>query len=139
MIVLVDTNVLLDVLARREPFYADSARVWTLAETGAITAYISTLSLPNLYYLLSRTKDAPAARKAMRILRDIFSFVSLDAQIANQAIDADIRDFEDAIQFFSALRANAAVLITRNAADFPAHDMSIQTPREFLATHFAGA
>ena len=139
MIVLVDTNVLLDVLARREPFYADSARVWTLAETGAITACISTLSLPNLYYLLSRTKDAPTARKAMRTLRDIFSFVPLDAQIANQAIDADIRDFEDAIQFFSALRANAAALITRNAADFPARDMSIQTPREFLATHFARA
>jgi hypothetical protein len=51
----------------------------------------------------------------------------------------DMRNVEDAIQFFRAQRANAAVLITRNTADFPSRDMSLQTPRESLATHFAGA
>jgi hypothetical protein len=60
----------------------------------------------------------------------------LDAQIAHQALDADIEDFEDAIQFFSALRAGATTLITRNPKDFPAQDLAIQTPAEFLATHF---
>jgi predicted nucleic acid-binding protein len=137
MIVFVDTNVLLDVLAQREPFYADSARVWTLAETGQVAGFASTLSLPILFYLLRRTKGAKAARKAVAILRDIFTLVALDAQITNQAIDADIQDFEDAIEFFSALRAGAAALITRNPKDFPSQDIAIQTPGEFLATHFA--
>ena len=63
--------------------------------------------------------------------------VILDMQIANQAIDASIKDFEDAIQFFSALRAGAAVLITRNPKDFPVGDVAIQTPAELLAAHFA--
>jgi predicted nucleic acid-binding protein len=134
--VFIDTNVLLDVLARREPFYADSAEVWTLAETGRISGFASVLSLPTLYYLLRRLKGQQAARKALGILRDIFTLVPLDVQIANQAIDADITDFEDAIQFFSALRVGANVLITRNPKDFPLGDIAIQTPAEFLAAHF---
>ncbi len=137
MNVFVDTNILLDVLARREPFYADSAEVWTLAETGRISGFASTLSLPNLYYLLRRVKGQQAARKALGILRDIFTLVPLDLQITNQAIDAGIKDFEDAIQFFSALRAGTGVLVTRNPRDFPVGDVAIQTPSEFLAAHFA--
>jgi predicted nucleic acid-binding protein len=137
MNVFVDTNVLLDVLGRREPFYTDSARIWTLAETGQMVGLVSTLSLPNLFYILRRGRGSTPARKAMGILRDIFTFVPLDAQITNQAIDADIPDFEDAIQFFSALRAGADVLATRNPSDFPTGDIAIQTPTEFLATHFA--
>ena len=137
MNVLIDTNVLLDVLARREPFYADSAQVWTLAETGRIVGFASTLSLPNLFYLMQRTKGRKAARKAISILRDIFSLVPLDVQISNQAVDAEMADFEDAIQFFSALRVGAAVLITRNPKDFPGGDVAIQPPAEFLATHFS--
>ena len=101
MNVFADTNILLDVLARREPFYARSAEVWTLAETGWVTGFALTLSLPNLYYLLRRAKGQEAARKALSIVRDIFSLVPLDTQIANQAIDAGIKDFEDAIQFFT--------------------------------------
>jgi predicted nucleic acid-binding protein len=134
--VLVDTNVLLDVLGKREPFYADSAQVWTLAETGRVAGFVSALSLPNIYYLLRRVKGQKAARKAVGILRDIFNLVPLDSQITNQAVDADIGDFEDAIQFFSALSVGATSLVTRNAGDFPTDDMAIQTPAEFLAAHF---
>jgi predicted nucleic acid-binding protein len=135
MNVFIDTNILLDVLARREPFYDDSAQVWTLAETGRISGFISTLSLSNLFYLLRRMKGQTKARKALGILRDIFNFVPLDMQITNQSIDSDIKDFEDAIQFFSAIRAGATVLITRNPKDFPGTDVAIQSPTEFLATH----
>ncbi len=136
MKVFIDTNVLLDVLAQREGFYADSAQVWTLAETGRIKAFVSTLSLANLFYLLRRMRGMAAARKAMLVLRDIFVLVPLDSQITNQATDSDIEDFEDAIQFYSALRAGAAALITRNPGHFPACDVAIQTPAEFLASHF---
>ena len=74
--------------------------------------------------------------KGMGLMRDVFSLVPLDSQITNQAIDSDVRDFEDAIQFFSALRVGADSLITRNAKDFPTGDVSIQTPAEFHATYF---
>ena len=62
--------------------------------------HASTLSLPNLYYLLRRTGGQRAARKALGVVRDIFRLVPLDLQITQRAIDADIKDFEDAIQFF---------------------------------------
>ena len=136
MIVLVDTNVLLDVLGGRPPFLADSARVWTLAETGRVAGFISALSLPNIFYVLGRTAGVKAARAAVSILRDIFSLVPLDGQIVNQALDAGMEDFEDAIQFFSAVRAGAAAIITRNPGHFPGRDLAVQTPGEFLATHF---
>jgi predicted nucleic acid-binding protein len=135
--VFFDTNVLLDVLANREPFYADSAKAWTLAEMEQLTGSISTLTLPNLYYLLRRTNGSYAARKTLGSLRSIFRLVPLDAQIINQAIDADIKDFEDALQFFSAIRVRAAVLLTRNPKDFPTGGIVVQTPAEFLATHFS--
>ena len=138
MNVFVHTDILLDVLGEQGPFYADSARVWTLAETGQIAGFISTLSLPTLCYKLRRAKGRSAARKTMGTLRDIFSLVPLDQQITNQAVDADIEDFEDAIQFFSALRCEAAALVTRNPKDYPTGDVAIQTPAEFLATHFPG-
>jgi predicted nucleic acid-binding protein len=137
MKVFLDTNILLDVLAFREPFYTDSAQVWTLAEIGRITGCISALSLSNIYYLLGRMRNKKNARKALAVMRDIFEIVPLDAQISNQAIDSDIKDFEDAVQFFSAIRAGASVLITRNPKDFSGADIAVQTPAEFLATHIS--
>ena len=136
MKVFFDTNILLDVLARREPFYSDSAKAWTLAETGRLEGFASTLSLPILFYLLCRSKEQNVARKSLGVIRDIFNLVSLDVRITNQALDADIGDFEDAIQFFSAVSIGASVLITRNAKDFPVDgNVAIQTPAEFLATY----
>jgi predicted nucleic acid-binding protein len=138
MNVFLDTSVLLDVLTGREPFYADSAQVWTLAETGKIAGLVSALSLPNVFYVLRRASGEEAARKAIGIIRAIFSLVPLDAQITNQAMDSGMKDFEDAIQFYSALRAGAVSLVTRNPQDFPLQGVAIQTPAEFLATHFGG-
>ena len=136
MKVFIDTNIMLDVLVRRDPHLADSLRIWGLAESGKVSGFISAISLPNIYYILRRHQSSRAARKAVGILRDIFHLVSLDAQIVNQATDSDIDDFEDAIQFFGALRAGAAYLITRNTRDFPSDDIPVQTPGEFLATRF---
>jgi predicted nucleic acid-binding protein len=135
--VFIDTDVLLDVLGQREPFYFDSARVWTLAETGQVTGFVSTLSFPNVFYVLRPSKGRQGARRALSMMRAIFSLVPLDVQMTNQSLDADIKDFEDAIQFFSALRVGAASLITRNPKDYPKGQIAIQTPAEFLATHFA--
>jgi len=65
MRVFVDTNLLLDVLARREPFYTVSARVWTLAETGACEALISAISFNNIYYIVRKARDTATARRAL--------------------------------------------------------------------------
>jgi predicted nucleic acid-binding protein len=130
-----DTNVLLDVLAKREPFYAASAEVWSLAESGTIQGCISAISFNNIYYVVRKTAGKHNADKALRILRDIFVPVAPDSLILNQAIDSTMNDFEDAIQFHSAIRAGADCLITRDPGHFKevATDMAISTPDEFLA------
>lgn len=139
MNVFLDTNVLLDVLARREPFYEDSAAVWTLAEQGKVRGLVSALSFSNLYYIVRRLKDRRTAHRALLLLRDTFTAVACDEQVLAQAMDAGMRDFEDAIQFFSALRAEAACLISRNPGHFPRSSLSVLTPAEFLAAHWLGS
>ena len=134
MRVLVGTNVLIDVIARREPFYSDSAAIWTLAEQGQITGLASAISFTNIYYVVRRLEDAKTACRALQLLRDTFQVAPCDQQIINQAIEAKLKDFEDAVQYVSAIRAGADCLVSRNPAHFPtAVDCPVLTPAEFLA------
>jgi predicted nucleic acid-binding protein len=98
-----------------------------------IRAFVSAISFNNVYYILRKAGGMKKAAEALRLLRDVFHVVAPDSQIVNQAIDAALDDFEDAVQFHSAVRAHAAHLVTRDPHDFPAAGLSILTPDEFLA------
>jgi predicted nucleic acid-binding protein len=136
--VFLDTNILMDVLLEREPFFAAAIRVWTLCEGGLIQGSISVISFNNVYYVVRKHKSKEEAQRSLRGLRDIFTPVTLDGQVINQAIDSGLRDFEDAIQFCGALRAGAKFLITRNVQDFPeSGEIVVLTPEEFLAAYEA--
>ena len=135
MRVLVDTNVLLDVLAERKAFYPEAMRVWTLAESDRLDAHVAAISFSNCYYLVRKHGGLRSAEKAVRLLRDVFTPVDLTARIITQAIDAGFDDFEDAIQFHSAIHAGAECILTRNPDHFPKAPLSILTPAEFLAVH----
>ncbi len=137
MKVFLDTNVLLDVFSRRDPFYGSSARVWALVETREVQGFVAAASFPNVFYILRKWSGWDAAYQALTILRDLFQVADLDRATLQQAIDAKLRDFEDAIQYFSALRAGADVLVTRDVHGFPTDSLRIQTPEAFLARHFS--
>jgi predicted nucleic acid-binding protein len=137
MNVFLDTNVVLDVLAEREPFYNDSAAVCTLAEQGQIRGLVSVLSYANIYYVVRRKRDRRAANRSVRLLRDAFVPVACDEQILGQAIDAGMKEFEDAIQFFSAVHSHADCLVTRDPGHFPRSTLPILSPAEFLQAHFS--
>ncbi|MBI4565622.1 MAG: PIN domain-containing protein [Planctomycetes bacterium] len=135
MKIFVDTNVLLDVLAERKAFYPEAVRVWTLAESGRIDASVSVISFSNCYYIISKYAGRRAAEKAIRLLRDIFTPVDLTGQVLSQAIDAEFADFEDAIQFHSAVHAKAEGIVTRNPDHFPRAPLFVLSPAEFLAAY----
>lgn len=135
MNVFLDTNVVLDVFARRQPFYADSATVWALAERGKIHGFVSALSLTNLYYVVRRLSSRPAAMEMLKAVRGCVGVTACDASVLNLAIDAGFGDFEDAVQYFSARAAGADVLVTRNTDHFPDGDVPAMTPTAFLAAH----
>lgn len=128
-----DTNVLLDVLARREPFYAAASRIWTLAERGSLRAFVSAISFNNVYYITRKAAGKEQADLALRLLRDVFEVVAVDARILNLAMDDHLGDFEDAVQFHSAIAARARHLVTRNPTDFPSGTIAVLSPDEYLA------
>jgi len=133
MKVFVDTNVLLDVLGRREPHYEDAAHIWTLAETGKLEAHVSAISFTNVFYIVRRFRNRRAARQAVKWMRDVFHIAPCDDKILHQAIDADWVDLEDAVQYFSAWRVDASCIITRNAGGYARSEMDVLSPEEFLA------
>ena len=121
---------------RATAFYTDSVAIWTLAEQGKFTGLVSAISFTNIYYVVRRLEDAKNARRALQLVRDTFQVAACDQQVINQAIDAKFKDFEDAVQYVSALRASADCLVSRNPNHFPAaEDCPVLTPAEFLATH----
>jgi predicted nucleic acid-binding protein len=132
MIVFLDTNIILDIVLRREPFVEDSQALLALAERGALSASVSALTFNNLYYVARPRIGRAKSIKALAMLRDICAVVPLNGQIVNQAIDSSIGDFEDGTQYFSALHAQADYLITRNVKDFPGDDIPVLTPAAFL-------
>jgi predicted nucleic acid-binding protein len=136
MRVLVDTNVLVDVVVERQPFYMDSVAIWTLAEQGQVTGLVSAISFTNIYYIVRRLEDVKKARRALHLVRDTFQVAECDQQAINQAIDVKVKDFEDAVQYVSAVRASADCLVSRNPRHFPtAKECPVLTPAEFLATY----
>jgi predicted nucleic acid-binding protein len=136
--VFIDTNVLLDVLARRDPHYAAAAHVWTLCEQGKIEGYVSAISFNNVFYIVRRLTGRRAAHRSLGLLRDVFRPVTLDSQILNQSIASGFADFEDAIQYHSALRVDAVAIVTRDAAHFPKSEIAVVSPAGFVAAFATG-
>ena len=132
--VFIDTNILLDVIAKQGSFFGPAAKVWTLAEQNFIEAYVSAISFNNLYYIVRKIEGHAKAIKALHMVRDIFTSVPPDQKILDQAMDSEIKDFEDAVQYFSANHARVDYLITRNPDDFPTSPLKILTASEFVAT-----
>jgi len=133
MKVFVDTNVLLDVLANRHPFYDDAAEIWTLSEQGKIEAFVSAVSFTNVFYIVRKLMSRSVAVKATRQLTNVFSIAACNENVIQEALDLDLKDFEDAVQLVSAVHTRSVSLITRNPSHFPVDLIPILTPAEFLA------
>ena len=128
-----DTDIILDVLAQRTPFYQSAARLFSLAELGEVKIYVSALSFANLHYILRKNLPAHKVVETLRNLRKLVSVLPLDDGIVAKALDAGFRDFEDAIQYNTALTKGIAYLITRNIRDYPKPSLTVCTAEEFLA------
>lgn len=135
MRVFLDTNILLDVIGRRKAHFDASMQLWTLAEQGQMIGLVAAISFTNIYYVVQTLTNRSKAEKTLCGLRDIFTIIPCTEQIINQAIDAGFRDFEDAVQYFSALHARAEYIVTRNTRHFPNDSPPTMTPAEFLASH----
>jgi predicted nucleic acid-binding protein len=130
--VLIDLNVILDVLQRREPFYATSARVLACAETGIVEGWVAAHSLTTLFYLLAKYQSADHARVTLSELLSFLSVAAVDQAVIEQALNLPYRDFEDAVQMMAAVRTGVQYLVTRNVQDYKSGPLPVIQPAELL-------
>jgi predicted nucleic acid-binding protein len=135
--VLADCDIVLDLLAKREPFYAAAARVFGLAETKKIELLVSPVAMANIFYLLRKALGGPDAISALRKLRLITRVAPMDAREVDLALASGFADFEDALQYYAALRSQARVLLTRNARDYSGRELVVMSCEEYLAARGA--
>ena len=131
MKLLIDANILLDVLQKREPHYRDSSMIWKLCETKQVSGYVSTLSFANLVYVMRKELSAEQIEEILRALSLIF--VELSVSDLSYAAKMKWDDFEDAVQSATAERNHTDYIITRNIRDFKKSSVMALTPAEFIA------
>jgi len=127
-----DTNVIIDVIARREPFFEDSCEVLSLCETGKADGFASAITFCTISYVLRKYATGDTLKRHLRALRDTLPPVDLTAALLDKAIASTIADFEDAVQYYSAVYTEADYIITRNAKDFPQDSIPVLSPSAFL-------
>ena len=133
MKLLVDGNILLDVLQKREPHFADSAKVWKLCETEQAEGFVSALTFANLVYVLRKELSPEKTEEVLKKLALIFCFTELGTADLLKAASRHWYDFEDALQSVTAERLRADYIITRNVKDFKQSKVPALTPAELLA------
>ncbi len=130
---LVDTNVVLDLLAKREPFYDSAAKLFSLADKKKIALSISSLTFANTNFVLTRLKTADRSREILRRFRVLVEVLSLDDKVIDLALnDLNFKDFEDGLQYYSALENGQDMIITRDLSDFKESRIPVMTPEEYL-------
>lgn len=130
--VFFDTDVLLDLASRREPWVRAAALLRSFVDAGQSKGFVSAISFNNMYYVLRKGLSKANALAGVRDVMAGLVIVPLDCEILAWAMDADLPDFEDAIQYASAQRSGADYLVTRNVRDFPRGVPEIVLPEDLL-------
>jgi len=131
---LIDTNIVVDLLSKREKFYDEAADLFSRADKKELELTISTLTFANTNYILTKLKSAKEAREILRKFKVLVELLSLDDKITELALsDGNFPDFEDGLQYYSAIENQIDVIITRNKKDFKNSKIPVLTAKEFLA------
>jgi predicted nucleic acid-binding protein len=132
--VLCDINFFLDIFLAREPFFMPAARIFAMIEATHLKGYLCANSFPTLFYILSKELKRDKAMRVLEKVRIVFRVAAVDEKVIDLSLASDFKDFEDAVQCYSAVNAKVDCLITRNKSDYVTDLLAIMTPEEFLAT-----
>lgn len=132
--VFIDSDVTIDLLAQREHYRA-AAELFDLVETGQIDAHTTPVVLANVEYIIKKYSSNSKARKALHMLLKQLSVLPMDQEIVQRAADSPFRDFEDAMQYFSAEKGKIDFIVTRNIRDYEKGSISVMTAEDFIVLH----
>ena len=132
--ILVDTNIVIDLLAKRKEFYEEAAELFSRSDKKELNLAISSLTFAKANYVLSKLKSAKEAREILRKFKVLVKILNLNDKITSLALsDDDFPDFEDGLQYYSAMENQLEIIITRNKKDFKNSKIPVLTAKEFLA------
>lgn len=133
MKLLIDTNVILDVLLKREPFFREGAEVLRLVWRDDVTEYISATTITDVYYIAYRqTRDRKIVMDLLGKLLTVLSVATVSEQEIKNALALDWKDFEDSVQYSSALFNEMDGIVTRNPSDYERADIPVWQPEQLL-------
>ena len=132
MRIFLDTNVILDVLAKRDPWFTDSATVLSLLDSEEVEGFAAAHSITNLFYLTRKHLGQRHASEALLNLLSILAVAPVDQDSILKALALGWPDFEDALQMVCATNSHVDYLVSRNKADFESTSLPIVTPAELL-------
>ncbi len=131
--VLIDTDVILDFFFDREPFAENAAKIFSLCESEEIKGFITPVILSNVYYLLRQTAKQEKVIEKLKLLVSITEILIVDKNVIVQALNSNFKDFEDALQNYSAeLNKEIDIILTRNTKDFKNSFLAVMTPDNYL-------
>ncbi len=130
--VLVDTDVILDLLLGRQPFFPSASRLFVAFQDGHLEGHVSSLAFANLFYLLRKESGGAEAIAILRTLRLVTRVLTVNEKIIDLALASTFTDFEDAIQYFAAAEWNLEAIVTRNRRDYKASKIAIVSAEECL-------
>lgn len=133
--IFLDTNVVLDIIGKREPFFHDAKLFLNLHSKGLAQLQIAESSLGNLYYLAFNVYKLPYSEFTMSEFIKACEVVSGGKEVIFSSLESDFKDKEDALQYFTALENHSDFLITRDTKDFKsAVKIPVLSPKEFFST-----
>jgi len=132
MRLFIDTNVMLDFLGERDPFYISAAKIATLADKRSLQIIVSAMSYATISYFLTKYYGLEKTKDKLRKFKVISEICELDEVIIEKGLNSNFSDFEDSLQYFSALRTECDIIITRNGKDFKKSEIPVMSPDEFL-------
>ena len=130
--IYIDSDIILDLLAKREFFYKDAIKIFTLAYEKKIQLYTSGLVFANVFYILQKIIGTAESKRELKDLRLLIKIVPINEIMVDMALNSKIGDFEDALQYFAARENTIPAILTRNTNDFKIKDILIQTPGEYI-------
>lgn len=132
--VFVDTNVMIDLLAKRAPFYEASKLLFSLADMGKCTVFIAPISFSTAAYLLERKLTYEVLSQLLREFASIVEIAEIDERIVRKSLatTSRFRDIEDAMQHYAAIQSECDCIVTRNIKDFKNSDIPVFLPEDFI-------
>ena len=130
--IFVHTDIILDLLSGRQPHHDFAAQVFSLADEGEVKLFVSSLSFANVNYILSREYKGGQVRKKLLNFKTLVSVLPVNEKMIELALASEFKDFEDAIQYYTAIENDIATLLTRNVKDFRKADISVMTAEQYV-------